>query len=347
MVILFFVLRYEEEQKKRTSQHPDLSIKKLKYKLIQSENLIIAFAVVATLLAVNGLTVQHREGFAEFTAIGQIIMFLAALWLGISFAFLYISFRSRILTSRLARDIKQAPTESKKYKIVVEKTKSLSIPNQIFSYNWSLFFTVVAVILGINSILIRYGSEIMYEHSDLFSRFLVIIALLWLIGAFIFLYDVLRNTQLAREIRRLSGIYQGKIEYADKMDDKTKILFSRKYRIRGKPDYIVKIKGKYIPVEIKTGKVPKGPHFSHIIQLAAYCLLINENYHIRPPYGIISYSKEKKHKIDYDSKLENLLIEKIAEMRNCMNINEVHRNHNRVGKCLHCSRRSECLERLD
>jgi CRISPR-associated exonuclease Cas4 len=205
----------------------------------------------------------------------------------------------------------------------------------------------VAVILGINSILIRYGTEIMGEYSEIFSRFLVIIALLWLSGAFVFLYDVLKNTELAGEIRRLYGIYQGKIEYADKMDKKSKMLYSKKYQIRGKPDYVVKIKGKYIPVEIKTGKVPLGPHFSHIIQTAAYCLMINENYKIRPPYGILSYSKEKKHKIEYDSKLENLLIEIIDGMRKCIKEGSAHRNHNRPGKCRNCSRRKECSEKLE
>jgi CRISPR-associated exonuclease Cas4 len=209
-----------------------------------------------------------------------------------------------------------------------------------------MFLTLVAVILGVNSILIRYGSELVGDNSELFSRFLVVISLLWLLGSFIFLFNVLKDAELADEIRRLHGIYKGKIEYADKMDRKTKMLFSKKYALQGKPDYIVKIKDKYIPVEIKTGKVPKGPHFSHILQVAAYCLLILENYGKRPPYGIISYGKTSKHKINFDNDLEGLLLDKIGEMRKCIKNNFAHRNHHRKGKCKFCSRRNECPEKL-
>ena len=347
MVILYYVLRTEEIQKKKLADSTSPGPNKRIFKLAESENLIIGFAVVATLLAINGLTIQHREFISKFSELGLIEMFLAALWMGISFAFLYISFRSRIVTSRIVKDIKQASTESKKYSIVVEKFKSLAIPERVFSVNWPLFLTLVAIILGINSILIRYGAEIMDESSELLSRFLVVIAMLWLFGSFIFLYNVLKNAELADEIRRLHGIYKGKIEYADKLDKKSKMLFSKKHRIRGKPDYIVKIKDKYIPVEIKTGKVPKGPHFSHIVQIAAYCLLISEKYNKRPPYGIISYSKESKHKINYDEKLEKILLEQLEGMRECIKQGSAHRNHKRPGKCRSCSRRAECPEKLE
>jgi CRISPR-associated exonuclease Cas4 len=75
--------------------------------------------------------------------------------------------------------------------------------------------------------------------------------------------------------------------------------------------------------------------------------LIEQNYKIRPPYGIISYSKEQKHKITYDENLENLLIEKIGEMRDCIKSDEAHRNHKRPGKCRSCSRREKCPEKLE
>ncbi|WP_455393286.1 CRISPR-associated protein Cas4 [[Eubacterium] cellulosolvens] len=348
MVILYLVLRYEEIKKKELEKIQQPIIPKSKWKLGESEKLVIGFAVVATLLAINGLTVQYRERISTLKEeVGLIILALAGLWLGLSFAFLYISFRSRIVSSLIEKDIERARTESKKYKIIVDRIKSFTIPEKALSYNWPMFITGVAVVLGINSILIRYGSEIMSVNSELFSRFLVIISLLWLIGAFIFLFNVHKNTHLAEEIRRLYGIYQGKIEYADKMDRKSKMLFSEKYKIRGKPDYIVKIKGKYVPVEIKTGKVPRGPHFSHIIQIAAYCLLIKENYNTKPPYGIISYGKMDKHKINFDKKLEDLLIQKIGEMRQCIKQKSAHRNHKRPGKCRNCSRRKDCPERLE
>jgi len=173
MIILYFLLKHEEEQKSKSVNQPGSNEKRSKYKLTESEKLIIGFAVVATLLAINGLTIKQGYTFSQFESIGQIILVLAALWLGCSFVFLYQSFRSRIMTSKMTRDLKQAPSESRRYAIILDTLRSTSTAQRVFSYNWPLLFTVVTIVLGVNSILIRYGSDIMGGHSELFSRFLV------------------------------------------------------------------------------------------------------------------------------------------------------------------------------
>ncbi len=344
--ILYIVLRFEEAQRNNTPELLSENGKKPKRSMTESEKVIIGFAMVATLLAINGVTIQYKSVIANFTLIGQILIILAAFWLGASFAFLYLSFRSSIVARRFSKDIRMATTDSKKYKLMLEKNKrSYSIEN-ILSYDWPMLFTVVVIILGVNSILILYGMKFIGDQADILSRLLIIISFLWLIGAFIFLYDVSKNTEIANELRRLHGIYKGSIEYTDKMDDRSKMLCSEKYKIRGKPDYVVKIKGKFIPIELKTGKIPQGPHFSHIIQIAAYCLLLNEKYHDRTPYGVISYSKKQKHKIIYDNDLKKLLLEKLTNMRKIIKDGNAHRNHKRPGKCRFCSRRDSCPERL-
>ena len=48
-------------------------------------------------------------------------------------------------------------------------------------------------------------------------------------------------------------IQPGKILYSD-LNKPAKPLFSREYLITGKPDYIIKEKNRYIPVELKYGK---------------------------------------------------------------------------------------------
>jgi hypothetical protein len=58
------------------------------------------------------------------------------------------------------------------------------------------------------------------------------------------------------------NIPDGKITYSD-LNVPAKALFSKKYRISGKPDYIVKIQNKNIPVEVKSGSHDK-PRDSHI-----------------------------------------------------------------------------------
>ena len=67
------------------------------------------------------------------------------------------------------------------------------------------------------------------------------------------------------------------------------LLVSNKHRLKGRPDLLLKQGNVIIPVEVKTGKTPTRPYDSHVMQLVAYCVLVEENYGIRPPYGIIRY----------------------------------------------------------
>jgi len=97
-------------------------------------------------------------------------------------------------------------------------------------------------------------------------------------------------------------------------------------------------------VEVKTGRVPRGPLFSHVIQLAAYCLLLEKEGKVS--YGILKYG-EMEHIIAFDDHLRSTLLSKMAEMREVMASGEAHRNHDRPGKCRSCSRRERCPERLD
>jgi CRISPR-associated exonuclease Cas4 len=96
---------------------------------------------------------------------------------------------------------------------------------------------------------------------------------------------------------------------------------------------------------LKTGRVPRGPLFSHILQVVAYCVLVEEEYGKPPPYGIIRYG-DTAFEIEYNPDQRSLLLQKLKEMRLAMAKGEAHRNHNRVGKCIHCSRRGVCPERL-
>jgi CRISPR-associated exonuclease Cas4 len=140
------------------------------------------------------------------------------------------------------------------------------------------------------------------------------------------------------------GIDEGEVDYVDEDRIKPKVLFSDHHNLSGRPDYILKINNRSIPVEIKTGRVPRGPLFSHIIQLACYMLIIENNFGT-PPYGILRYG-EREHMIEYTEELRKTLLEKIAEMRSIIETGEAHRNHKRAGKCRSCSRRSKCPERI-
>lgn len=170
------------------------------------------------------------------------------------------------------------------------------------------------------------------------------LALGWLVGASAFLYRSLRAVEVAEATRARHAV-AGQVAYVDLPRERPKRYVSERYGLSGRPDYVVLEGDHQIPVEYKAGRVPRGPLFSHILQIAAYCLLIEEASGRAPPYGILRYG-DVSHEIEYNEDLKKLLLGKLAAMRAALAKGEAHRNHNRPGKCLHCSRRSACPERL-
>jgi CRISPR-associated exonuclease Cas4 len=138
-------------------------------------------------------------------------------------------------------------------------------------------------------------------------------------------------------------IPDGKITYSD-LNIPAKTLFSKRYRLAGKPDYIVKKNNHYIPIEVKSGSYP-NPQRNHILQLATYCQLIEDNYRDFVPYGIIIY-KNSDFKIPFDPKLRFELESVINKMRGSLKNGKAVLNHNEPGKCRFCSMRTYCEEKL-
>lgn len=198
-----------------------------------------------------------------------------------------------------------------------------------------LIFAIVAVVAAISAV------AFLVEDVRL-AEALEAVAIVWLVGASFFLYRSLRSTGIVESLRKEFRV-SGKIEYID-MDD-SKVFKSDKHGLSGRPDYVIKVNENLIPVEEKTGRTPRGPLFSHILQIAAYCLLIEERQGKAPPYGLLKYP-EHEHEIEYNEDMKKVLLEKLGEMREIMKSGEAHRNHNRPGKCIHCSRRLVCPERL-
>jgi CRISPR-associated exonuclease Cas4 len=92
------------------------------------------------------------------------------------------------------------------------------------------------------------------------------------------------------------------------------VLFSDSFLLKGKPDYIVKKGNEYIPVEVKTGKTPTTPYKNHVMQLIAYCVLVEENYGQRPKIGVIKYP-ENEFTIEYTDERKIELKNILSEMR--------------------------------
>lgn len=137
------------------------------------------------------------------------------------------------------------------------------------------------------------------------------------------------------------GIPDGKVIYSD-LDGSAKPLRSRQFGITGKPDYIIRDKNNaLIPVELKSG-LTRRPHRGHVLQLAAYCLLIEEIYGRTVPYGIIVYGDGLQHFIEFDSDLKAELLSTVADMRSCWNEGHPRRTHSSWRRCSSCLLREDC-----
>jgi CRISPR-associated exonuclease Cas4 len=196
--------------------------------------------------------------------------------------------------------------------------------------------SVVIVFLVLNAIIIF---DVPLEMAAIF----LVLSLFWLIGTSMVLYLSLA-AQMKMELKRKEMHLTAKISYIG--NEKAEVIYSEKYGLSGKPDFILEEANEIVPVEFKSGRLPQGPLFSHIIQLAAYCLILEEKEGKKVTRGVLRYG-EHEFDIDFDEALRSLVIGKLSEMRGALVSNNVHRNHNRPGKCRSCSRREMCSERLE
>jgi CRISPR-associated exonuclease Cas4 len=148
-------------------------------------------------------------------------------------------------------------------------------------------------------------------------------------------------------LRRGTGIPAGRVVYSDTQAWRMcpDALYSAAHNLRGKPDYLVQKLRYVIPVEVKSSRSPDEPYRSHILQMAAYCLLVEQEYGRRPPYGLIHY-EDRTFAVDYTRELEEELLDVIAWMREDLRDGRADRNHNDVARCQACSYSVYCDQRL-
>ena len=212
--------------------------------------------------------------------------------------------------------------------------------------------TTLMTIVGMIMTLVTIAIIILWLSTDALNQnmgvILLIIGIGWMLIASFFLYRLLVSTEKIDQLRDDYKLGEEAIETPDRLTKDTPVLKSRKYNLAGRPDYMIKEGDSRIPVEVKTGRRPKAPFFSHVLQIGAYCLLSEETFQRNPSHGQIRYGFDSDpHIVEWEPKLKNLVVEKIEEMNDILDGKmKAHRNHKRVGKCNNCSRRKGCPERL-
>lgn len=144
------------------------------------------------------------------------------------------------------------------------------------------------------------------------------------------------------------GLPQGEVIYTDSgaWHSMTEPLVDAELRLAGKPDYLVaQPDGLIIPVEVKSGRAPAQPWPGHVLQLMAYCLLVETTYGVRPTHGILQY-RDRAFAVDYTVQLEADLLAALDDLRDDCDAAYVGREHQDGRRCRACGFRAACGEAL-
>jgi CRISPR-associated exonuclease Cas4 len=93
-------------------------------------------------------------------------------------------------------------------------------------------------------------------------------------------------------------------------------LRSERYRLVGRLDLVRRRPdGRPVPIEVKSrASFRDGPPRSHIIQLWAYCLLLEENERKSPLYGILRYGDGVEYTVPWGREERRILLDLREEM---------------------------------
>ena len=116
-------------------------------------------------------------------------------------------------------------------------------------------------------------------------------------------------------------------------------LRSDRYRLAGRPDSLRRgDDGRLIPVEVKSRRTPaRGPTRSHLVQVRAYCLLVEETTGRPPPYGVLRYS-DGEFRVRWDASARRELLALRSELLEPYD----GRATPSPGKCSRCSWAGAC-----
>lgn len=209
-------------------------------------------------------------------------------------------------------------------------------------YSVEGFHEVAVTVLSIISLLLAFNIIALVLLGNVPEWVYGFFSLFWLALSILMAYFERQQGRRSSHMRGSLNL-DGQVLYVG--DDRSPVLRSESSHLSGRPDLILLQGDDLVPLELKSGRTPRGPLFSHILQLGAYCILVSDAYGKRVEKGIIRYP-EQDFEVDFDENLEALVREKLEEMEALELSGDVRRNHNRKGKCDRCSRLGVCPQAL-
>lgn len=152
---------------------------------------------------------------------------------------------------------------------------------------------------------------------------------------------------MARWQQRRTGLPYARVRYDDASlgEQLERPLLSHRYRLTGRPDYLLERRGRLIPVEVKPTRQAPAPYESDMMQLVAYCLLVEEHFGQSPPYGLLRYASGSW-EIPFTAATRQSLLDTLALMDEAEGRAEVDRSHQQPARCASCGQRPNCRQSL-
>lgn len=123
-----------------------------------------------------------------------------------------------------------------------------------------------------------------------------------------------RRNRLVSERHDALGLPEGDLVYED-VDGGGEPLSSSEAPLLGKPDYIVRgSDGGLVPVLRKLNvQHARSPQSNHVIQIAAYCLILEDYSELPPTHGILCYA-DRQFTIEYTPAIRKKVLRLLADM---------------------------------
>jgi CRISPR/Cas system-associated exonuclease Cas4 (RecB family) len=151
-------------------------------------------------------------------------------------------------------------------------------------------------------------------------------------------------------LRASTGVPGGVVVFSDTGFERVPgfAMVSKRFGLSGMPDFLIKtaVDG-MVPVELKSGLLPRGgPYWNHVVQLVVYLLLVEE-YYGKVSYGVIKY-RDQSVKVVFRPELRKKVLALVSELRQLrrVEVEAVKRSHTMAGRCSGCAFRPVCDEAL-
>lgn len=119
---------------------------------------------------------------------------------------------------------------------------------------------------------------------------------------------------------------------------------SDELQLKGIVDRIEVYKDGYVPIELKTGKIPReGVWPGHKIQIAAYAMLIEEKFNTQVKEGFVNYLDAKEtRRIAINPFMKEEIINLVKEVQKLLKNQDIPSYCENKNKCVKCGLRETC-----